>query len=189
MERRRVAPHSGTTQRTDAGRELHPASFRSYRTRGMTTLLASLHRARIARLKRLGALSPATVIQPKISKPMVQPEPPPEPKPPPSLPSAPRLPRIHTLQACVARVFNLRTEALAGPDREWELVRARQAAMYLAREELHASFCEIGRRFGGREHTTVLNSWRHASALIVTDDTFREKVERARAEFLTITKT
>jgi chromosomal replication initiator protein len=154
----------------------------------MTTLLASLHRARIARLKRLGALSPATVIQPRISEPMVRPEPPLEPKPPPSLPSAPGLPRIHTLQACVAHVFKVRTEALAGPDREWEIVRARQAAMYLAREELHASFCEIGRRFGGRAHTTVLNGWRHASALVVTDKTFREKVERARAEFLAIMK-
>jgi chromosomal replication initiator protein len=84
-------------------------------------------------------------------------------------------------------VFNERKEALAGADRGWEIVRARQAAMYLAREELHASLSEIRRRLGGRDHTTVLNAWRHASALMVTDATFREKVERARTEFLTIT--
>jgi chromosomal replication initiation ATPase DnaA len=59
--------------------------------------------------------------------------------------------------------------------------------MYLAREELHASLCEIGRRLGDRRHTTVLNGWRHASALMITDEDFREKVERARAEFLATT--
>jgi hypothetical protein len=56
-----------------------------------------------------------------------------------------------------------------------------------AREELHASLSEIGRRLGGRGHTTVLNGWRHASALMITDEDFREKVERARAEFLAAT--
>ena len=117
----------------------------------MATLLASLHRAHVARLKRLGALSPAPVIQPRICEPVA----PPEPKPPPSLPSAPGFPRIHTLQACVAHAFNVRTEALAGPDRGRGIVLSRHAVMYLARELLHASFGEIGRRLGDREDSTA----------------------------------
>ena len=147
----------------------------------MATLLASLHRAHVARLKRLGALSP--VIQPRICEPVA----PPEPKPPPSLPSAPGFPRIHTLQACVAHAFNVRTEALAGPDRGRGIVLSRHAVMYLARELLHASFGEIGRRLGDRDHTTARNGYRQAQALMIIDEVFRERVQRAREEFLAIT--
>jgi hypothetical protein len=56
--------------------------------------------------------------------------------------------------------------------------------MYLARELLHASFGEIGRRLGDREHSTARNGYRQAEALMIIDEDFRERVQRAREEFL-----
>ena len=60
--------------------------------------------------------------------------------------------------------------------------------MFLARDELGTPFREVGRRFGDRKHTTVMNGYRHAIALMLTNETLREKVERARAEYRAITR-
>jgi hypothetical protein len=127
----------------------------------MTKVLASLHRAHKERLKRLGALAP--VIRSKISA-----------IPPP--PPARWFSRMRVLQTCVAHVFDVPEQALVGPDRDREIVRARHAAMYLAHGWLGTPFREIGRKFGDRKHTTALNGYRHAQALMITDATFREKV-------------
>jgi hypothetical protein len=144
----------------------------------MTTVLASLHRAHKERLKRLGALAP--VIRSKTSATLPETEPPAPPSPP-----ARWFLRMRVLQTCVAHVFDVPEQALVGPDRDREIVRARHAAMYLAHEWLGTPFREIGRKFGDRKHTTALNGYRHAQALMITDATFREKVERARAELRT----
>jgi chromosomal replication initiation ATPase DnaA len=56
--------------------------------------------------------------------------------------------------------------------------------MYLARELLHASFGEIGRRLGDREDSTARHGYQHAQAFMITDEDFRERVQRARQEFL-----
>lgn len=58
----------------------------------------------------------------------------------------------------VARRFELKIEDITGITRKPEYVQARQVAMYLARNKLALSFQEIGKFFGGKDHSTVMHS-------------------------------
>jgi chromosomal replication initiator protein len=57
------------------------------------------------------------------------------------------------------------------------VVRPRQVAMYLAKVLTLRSLPEIGRRFGGRDHTTVLHAVRKIEALAGNDNTLAEEIE------------
>jgi chromosomal replication initiator protein len=56
-------------------------------------------------------------------------------------------------------------------------VRPRQVAMYLAKTLTLRSLPEIGRRFGGRDHTTVLHAVRKIENLVTTDTALAEEIE------------
>ena len=58
----------------------------------------------------------------------------------------------------VAAYHGMRSKDLVGPTRQRQITRARQIAMFLARQHLQMSLPELGRAFGGRDHTTVLAS-------------------------------
>ncbi|MGB6503695.1 MAG: helix-turn-helix domain-containing protein, partial [Xanthobacteraceae bacterium] len=57
------------------------------------------------------------------------------------------------------------------------VVRPRQVAMYLAKVLTLRSLPEIGRRFGGRDHTTVLHAVRKIENLASNDSAFAEEIE------------
>ncbi|MGH6789157.1 MAG: helix-turn-helix domain-containing protein, partial [Pseudolabrys sp.] len=57
------------------------------------------------------------------------------------------------------------------------VVRPRQIAMYLAKTLTLRSLPEIGRRFGGRDHTTVLHAVRKIEGLVGNDMTLAEEIE------------
>ncbi|MFZ3335664.1 MAG: helix-turn-helix domain-containing protein, partial [Xanthobacteraceae bacterium] len=57
------------------------------------------------------------------------------------------------------------------------VVRPRQVAMYLAKVLTLRSLPEIGRRFGGRDHTTVLHAVRKIENLAGNDSAFAEEIE------------
>jgi chromosomal replication initiator protein len=57
------------------------------------------------------------------------------------------------------------------------VVRPRQVAMYLAKTLTLRSLPEIGRRFGGRDHTTVLHAVRKIENLVSTDSALAEEIE------------
>ena len=57
------------------------------------------------------------------------------------------------------------------------VVRPRQVAMYLAKTLTLRSLPEIGRRFGGRDHTTVLHAVRKIENLVNTDNALAEEIE------------
>jgi chromosomal replication initiator protein len=57
------------------------------------------------------------------------------------------------------------------------VVRPRQIAMYLAKTLTLRSLPEIGRRFGGRDHTTVLHAVRKIETLVGKDTTTADEVE------------
>ena len=72
---------------------------------------------------------------------------------------------ITNIQKTVADFYRLRVSDLTSPNRSRSLVRPRQIAMALAKELTSHSLPEIGREFGGRDHTTVIHACRRVSDL------------------------
>ena len=77
----------------------------------------------------------------------------------------------------VARHYNVSKADLLSGRRTRTIVRPRQIAMYLAKVLTPRSLPEIGRRFGGRDHTTVLHAVRKIEGLIEGDKTLAEEIE------------
>ena len=72
--------------------------------------------------------------------------------------------------------FGVKVEALCGPRRTQSVALPRQVAMYLMRQLTDLSLAEIGRAFGGRDHSTVLYACEKVGELIRTDNTLEEKI-------------
>lgn len=92
----------------------------------------------------------------------------------------PKRVRIEDIQKRVANHYNISRADLLSSRRTTEVVRPRQVAMYLAKVLTTRSLPEIGRRFGGRDHTTVLHSIRKIEALYSTNSKLRDEVELLR---------
>src|SRR5947208_9463121 len=75
-------------------------------------------------------------------------------------PQEPKRVKIEDIQRVVARQYNVSRADLLSSRRTANVVRPRQVAMYLAKTLTLRSLPEIGRRFGGRDHTTVLHGVR-----------------------------
>lgn len=73
----------------------------------------------------------------------------------------------------VAVHFNLKTAQLKSPSRSKPIVVPRQIAMYLIRKELKFPLMEIGRLFGGRDHTTVMHAVNKIAGLLGISETVR----------------
>ncbi|MCB1496472.1 MAG: chromosomal replication initiator protein DnaA [Bauldia sp.] len=89
----------------------------------------------------------------------------------------PRRVRIEEIQVVVARHYNVSKADLLSSRRTRTIVRPRQIAMYLAKTLTPRSLPEIGRRFGGRDHTTVLHAVRKIEGLIEGDKTLADEIE------------
>ena len=85
--------------------------------------------------------------------------------------------KIEDIQRTVARHFNVNRSDMLSSRRTANVVRPRQIAMYLAKTLTLRSLPEIGRRFGGRDHTTVLHAVRKIEALADRDRTLAEEIE------------
>ena len=72
---------------------------------------------------------------------------------------------VEAVQKVVAAHFSVRIADLKGPRRHKGISRPRMIAMFLSRELTGASFPEIGLRFGGKDHSTVINACRRIHAL------------------------
>src|SRR6202167_6817324 len=92
-------------------------------------------------------------------------------------PVEPKRVRIEDIQRIVARQYNVSRADLLSSRRTANVVRPRQVAMYLAKVLTLRSLPEIGRRFGGRDHTTVLHAVRKIEALAGNDSAFAEEIE------------
>ena len=84
---------------------------------------------------------------------------------------------IEDIQRKTAEFYKLDVKDFHSPQRARRVARPRQVAMYLARKLTTRSLPEIGRRFGGRDHTTVLHACRRIEALIGEDALFRQEVD------------
>jgi chromosomal replication initiator protein len=89
---------------------------------------------------------------------------------------------IEQIQHMVGRHFGLTVEALRSSRREKHLVRARHIAMYLAHEITELSTPQIGRRFGDRDHSSVLHGIKRVRDLLGTDAKVKADVEFLRAQ-------
>jgi chromosomal replication initiator protein len=78
-------------------------------------------------------------------------------------------PTIELIQQMTCEAFGITPDELVSHDRTARLAWPRQVAMYLCREHTDHSLPAIGRRFGGRNHTTVLHACRRTSARLASD--------------------
>lgn len=79
-----------------------------------------------------------------------------------------------------AKALQLSLRDLVGKNRSREIAQARQWAIYLAREETHASWPEIGEALGGRNHSTVLYSYNKIVEQLASDPAVRQKMDVIR---------
>ncbi len=84
---------------------------------------------------------------------------------------------VEAVQKAVATHFSVRIADLKGPRRHRGISRPRMIAMYLSRELTGSSYPEIGLRFGGKDHSTVINACRRIKALREENDDVRSAVE------------
>jgi chromosomal replication initiator protein len=87
---------------------------------------------------------------------------------------------LRAIAAATARHFSLRARDLRSPSRRQVVVRARGVAMYLARELTAGSLEQIGRFFGGRDHTTVLHGCRRTEELLEKEPAIRHAIQQVR---------
>jgi len=88
---------------------------------------------------------------------------------------------IEDIQRKTAEYYKLDVRDFHSPQRARRVARPRQVAMYLSRKLTTRSLPEIGRRFGGRDHTTVLHACRRVEALCLEDSAFRTEVDFLRS--------
>ncbi|PNG27932.1 chromosomal replication initiator protein DnaA [Methylocella silvestris] len=89
----------------------------------------------------------------------------------------PKRVKIEDIQKLVATHFNVSRADILSSRRTANVVRPRQIAMYLSKALTLRSLPEIGRRFGGRDHTTVLHAVRKIDGLAAKDGALSEEIE------------
>jgi chromosomal replication initiator protein len=89
----------------------------------------------------------------------------------------PRKVKIEDIQKLVATHYNVSRADILSSRRSAGVVKPRQVAMYLSKVLTLRSLPEIGRSFGGRDHTTVLHAVRKIEAAVGADNGLREDVE------------
>ncbi len=77
----------------------------------------------------------------------------------------------------VAEFYDLKEKDLSSPSRKKEIVKPRQVAMFLLRELLKSSYPFIGRKFGGKDHTTAIHSCEKIVRELKDDDNLNNEVD------------
>jgi chromosomal replication initiator protein len=85
-------------------------------------------------------------------------------------------PAVRVVQRIVADFYGVERADLLSQRRTQNFVRPRQVAMYLAAKFARRSLPELGRQFGGRDHTTVLHALRKIEALRAGDERLRDEL-------------
>lgn len=93
-------------------------------------------------------------------------------------------PLISEIVTATSAHFEVATRDLLGGGRSRAIARPRQIAMYLAKQMTDRSWPEIGRRFGGRDHTTVIYAARHIAQLRELDREINDAIRSVAARAL-----
>jgi chromosomal replication initiator protein len=80
----------------------------------------------------------------------------------------------------VSSHFNIKVTDLKSPKRLKAVVLPRQVAMYLARQLTTSSYPEIGERFGGKDHSTIIHAIRKVERMMEENYQLRQTVETLR---------
>ena len=84
---------------------------------------------------------------------------------------------IEEIQKKVAEHFSIRLSDMSSPRRARAVARPRQIAMYLSKQLTSRSLPEIGRTFGGRDHTTVMHAVSRIETLMLEDSVIADDLE------------
>lgn len=87
---------------------------------------------------------------------------------------------IDEIQKKVADYYNVRISDMHSPRRARAVARPRQVAMYLCKTLTQRSLPEIGRKFGGRDHTTVMHAVKKVEELMIEEKTIAEDIDLLR---------
>jgi chromosomal replication initiator protein len=99
--------------------------------------------------------------------------------------STPRKTSISLIQKIVSQHYRVPVESMRSKVRTARIAFPRQVAIYLAREMTQASLAQIGQRFGGRDHTTVIHACQKISDMIERDVALRSTINQLRKELST----
>ena len=86
----------------------------------------------------------------------------------------------------VAEFYDLKEKDLLSPSRKKEIVNPRQVAMYLLREDLKSSYPFIGRKFGGKDHTTAIHSYGKVLKELETNENLSDEISLIRQRIFSI---
>jgi hypothetical protein len=95
---------------------------------------------------------------------------------------APTYPTVHQIKRCVSEHFGVSVIDIDSPRRTARVVRTRQVAMYIAKQLTPRSFPDIGRKFGMRDHTTVLHAVRKVGKLVESNVEFAGEISLLMAK-------
>ncbi len=93
---------------------------------------------------------------------------------------------VHDIQKYVAHAYGVPPESLRGKRRTSTVVSARQVAMFMTKELTPLTVVEIGRRFGNRDHSTVLHAVKKIRQLCVDDAEVKARVDQIRQELISL---
>ena len=92
--------------------------------------------------------------------------------------------RIAQIQKVVADEFGVSVEAMKSKTRAAKITFPRQVAAYLARELTGVPLVEIGKRFGGRDHTTILHAYGKIASAARQDSSLQDRLEKMKRALL-----
>jgi len=87
---------------------------------------------------------------------------------------------VEMIQKTVAEYFDLKTADLKSEKRHKNLVNARQIAIWLCRDMTKASYPDIGLKFGGKDHSTIIHSFKKIDKAAATDTKLSDIIEKIR---------
>ena len=93
------------------------------------------------------------------------------------MPASDKATTVEDIQRAVCDYYGVRLSDLKGRRRHRNISFPRMVAMYLARQRVGSSFPDLGHRFGGKDHTTVINAVRKISRLVDEDESVRIAVD------------
>ena len=83
----------------------------------------------------------------------------------------------------IANFYNIEERVIYEKTRRKEVVKPRQVAMYILREDFNISFPSIGDKLGGRDHTTVIHSCEKIKNDLRSDNSLLQEIEEIRSMF------